>query len=209
MIPLGDDGLAKVANSFLSLRFRFHPNSIHVEEEVFNDNGDLSHIVFHMSFRIDDGRVWFLLLGTYKAIGVTESEMATTTVLLTPSISLTSTTQAPLLATVKKEPDIQEVTLLSDDSDDDVPPASDIASLTPPPSQDQPFINPLRVPHSPTVSQPSTSRPPVHPGVSKDRPSVVHHLKLLATRPGSKNILRNIDYESVRHEKVDFPPICF
>ena len=61
MIPLGDDGLAKVAESFLSLRFRFHPDSIHVEEEVFDDNGDLSHTVLQMSFRIDDGRVWFLL----------------------------------------------------------------------------------------------------------------------------------------------------
>jgi hypothetical protein len=191
------------------LRFRFHPDSIHVEEEVFNDNGDLSHTVLQMSFRIGDGRVWFLFPGTYKAIGITKSDMATTIVLLTLGVSLTSTKQVPLLATVKKEPDIEEVTLLSDDSDDDVPPAFDIASLTPPPSQDQPFINPLRIPHSPTVSQPSTSRPPVHPGVSKDRPSVVHHLKLLATRPGSKNILRNIDYESVRHEKVDFPPICF
>ena len=73
MIPLGDDGLAKVVESFLSLRFRFHPDSIHVEEEVFNDNGDLSHTVLQMSFRIDDDRVWFLLHGTYKAIGVVVS----------------------------------------------------------------------------------------------------------------------------------------
>jgi hypothetical protein len=209
MIPLGDDGLAKVAKSFLSLRFRFHPNSIHVEEEVFNDNGDLSHTILQMSFCIDDARVWFLLPGKYKAIGVTESKMATTTMLLTPGMSLTSTTQAPLQVTVKKEPGIQEVALLSDDSDDNVPHASDIASLTPPPSQDQPFINPLRIPHSPTVNQPSTSRPPIHPSVSKDRPSVVHHLKFLATRPGSKNILKNIDYEFVRHEKVDFLPSVF
>ena len=90
MIPQGDDGKAKVAGSFLSLRFNFHPNSIHVEEEVFNDNGDLSHTVLQMSFCIDLGRVWFLLSGTYKAIGVTESEMATTTVSLTPGVSLTS-----------------------------------------------------------------------------------------------------------------------
>jgi hypothetical protein len=164
----------------------------------------LSHIVLQMSFRIDDARVWFLLPGNYKAIGVTESDMATTTVLLTPGVSLTSTTQAPLLAMVKKEPNIEEVTLLNDDSDDDVPPPSDI---TPPPLQDQPFINPLRIPHSPTVSQPSTSRPPVHLSVSIDRPSVVHHLKLLATQPGSKNVLKSIDYESVRHEKVEFPPL--
>ena len=75
------------------------------------------------------------------------------------------TTQTLLLSTVKKEPGIQEVTLLSDDSDDDMSPASDIASLTPPPSQDQRFINPLRIPHSPTVSQPSISKSLVHPGV--------------------------------------------
>ena len=118
------------------MRFRFHPDSIHVEEEVLNGNSDLSHTVLQMSFRNDDGRVWFLLSGTYKTIGVTGSEMATTIVLLTPGLSLTSTTQVPLLATVKKELDIQEVTLLSDDSDNDLPPASDIASLTPPPTQD-------------------------------------------------------------------------
>ena len=73
MIPLGD-GLAKVVELFLSLRFRFHPYSIHVKVEVFNDNGDLSHNVLQMAFRIDDGRAWFLLPGTYKAIGVTELE---------------------------------------------------------------------------------------------------------------------------------------
>ena len=99
--------------------------------------------------------------------------------------------------------------MLSDDSDDDVPLASDIASLTQPPSQDQPFINPLRIPHSPTVGQPSTSRPQVHPGLSIDCPSVVHHLKLFATRPGSKNILKNIDYEAIKHEKVEFLPSVF
>ena len=109
----------------------------------------------------------------------------------------------------QKEPGIQEVTLLSDDSDDDVPPASDFASLTPPPSQDQPVINPLMIPHSSTVSQPPTSRPPVHPDVSIDRPSVVQQLKLLATRPRSKNILKSIDYEFVRHEKVDYLPSVF
>ena len=92
MIPPGDDGLAKVAGSFLSLRFGLHLDSIHIEEEVFNDNGDLSHTALQVSFRIDDGRVWFLVPGNYKAIGVTESEMATTIVLLTPGVSLTSTT---------------------------------------------------------------------------------------------------------------------
>jgi hypothetical protein len=206
VFPLGDDGLAKVAGWYLAMRFTLNQDSIHVEEEVFHDNGDLSHTVLQVAFRNDDGRVWFLLPGSYQAIGVTESDMATTTVLLTPGVSLTSTTQAPLLATVKKEPGIQEVTFLSDDSDDDLPPASHV---TPPPSQDQPFINPLRIPHSPIVSLPSTSRPPVHPGVSKDRPSVVHLLKLLATRPGSKNILKSIDYDSVRHEKVEFLPPVF
>jgi hypothetical protein len=62
MIPLGDDGLAKVAGWFLSIRFKLKENSIHVEEKVFHDNGDLSHTVLQVSCRIDDGRVWFLLL---------------------------------------------------------------------------------------------------------------------------------------------------
>ena len=105
------------------MRFKLNQDSIHVEEEVFNDNGNLSYTILQVSFRIDDGRVWFLLPGRYKVIGVTESQMATTIVLLTPGVSLTSTTHVPLLATIKKELDIQDVTLLSDDSDDDVPPA--------------------------------------------------------------------------------------
>ena len=110
MIPLGDDGLAKVAGWFLSMRFKLNQDSIHVEEESFHDNGDLSYNVLQVSFHINDGRVWFSLPGSYKAIGVTELEMATTTVLLTPGVSLTCIMQVPLLATVKKEPDIQEVT---------------------------------------------------------------------------------------------------
>jgi hypothetical protein len=56
VIPVGDDGLAKVPKSILSLRFRFHPTSIHVEEEVFDANGDLSHTVLQISFHNDDGR---------------------------------------------------------------------------------------------------------------------------------------------------------
>ena len=143
VIPVGDDGLAKVPEWYLSMRFKLNQDSIHVEEEVFHDNGSLSHTVLQVAFRNDDGRVWFLHPGSYKAMGVTESEMATTTVLLTPGMSLTSTTKVPLLATVKKEPGLEEVTLLSDDSDDDVPPAS--ASLTPPSSQDQPFIDPPKI----------------------------------------------------------------
>ena len=41
MIILGNDGLAKVAGLFLSLRFKLNQDSIQVEEEVFNDNDDL------------------------------------------------------------------------------------------------------------------------------------------------------------------------
>ena len=207
-VPLGDDNLASVSAAFLAMRFGFHLDSIHVEEEVFDDAGDLSHTVFQMSFHINNGRVWFLLPGTYKAMGVTESDMAASTVLLTPGGSTTSTAQVPLPATVKKEPGIEEVTLLSD-SDDDLVRAPEISTTTPPPTQQQPFSDPLKVSQSPSVSQPSSSKPPIHPSVSRDRPSVVECLKLLASRPGSKNILKKIDYQSVRHEKVEFLPSVF
>ena len=51
-------------------------------------------------------------------------------------------------------------------------------------------------------------RPPLHPETI-GRISVVACLKRLASRPNTKNVLKNMDYASVPHRIVDFLPFIY
>ena len=92
-----DIGTAIVTGLWLSLCFQFQEESIHIEEEVFeNDTGEVSHTISQLSFPNDsNGKVWFLLPGKFVVYGLTESQMAASTVLLTPRRSSTCTMETP------------------------------------------------------------------------------------------------------------------
>ena len=82
--PLGEDGLAMVTGTTLSLRFNFREDTLYVEEEVFDDlTGELSYTVGQLSRMNDVGTFWLLNPGKYRVYGVSESVLDASTELLT------------------------------------------------------------------------------------------------------------------------------
>ena len=87
------------------------------------------------------------------------------------------------------------------DSDDDFP-IEDITASTPALFSTPPASGV----HESLLATPTFgARPPLHPQ-TLFRTSVVVCLKRLALRPNTKNVLKNMDYASVPHRIVDFPP---
>jgi hypothetical protein len=114
----------------------------------------------------------------------------------TPPHSSASTFHTPPLVKVKIEPSTDPVIHLSDSSDGDEPPVSTPIHKPSPSSLRSNFVSPSLV--SPLPPSPST--PPV---------SIVQSLRALSTMPGSKNILKKLDYNTLRIEEVNFVPPRF
>ena len=120
--PVGADGFCWVSALCLSLRFQFRKESMHIEEQVFNAvTGNLTHTVTQFSVVKDDDKLWLLKPGTYRAYGLSDSLPPISTELFTPRVSSTSTLPLPTRPMIKVEPGLLEITLLSDDSEDDLP----------------------------------------------------------------------------------------
>ena len=105
------EGYALVSCLRLSLRFNFQEDSISVEEEIFDDlTSELSHTVGQLSISDESNcRSWRLAPGRYRVYGLTDSQMAASTEILTPRRSSTCTVQNPLPSnvTVKVEPGLE------------------------------------------------------------------------------------------------------
>jgi hypothetical protein len=189
-----DIGLAYVTSQRLSSRFGFSENTINVEEDIFDVvTSELTHTLGRISHRDENNNMfWTLHPGSYRVYGLTESQMAASTEILTPGSSSTCTIQTPMPrdVKVKLEPGLETpivensrvesvITLSSDD---------DVSPTKPPPQVvvggDAPKVYPL----------------------SQDTVSIVPLLKKLAGMPGRKNILKKIDYAVIRHDRVDYLP---
>jgi len=83
--PIGDDGFAYVSAFSLSLTFQFLATTVHVDEEVFvSESGQFTHTIRQLSTVTEDGKVWLLRPGRYRAYGLMDCFMGTSTELLTP-----------------------------------------------------------------------------------------------------------------------------
>jgi len=81
--PLGDDGLAIVTSTMLSLRFQFREEALYVEEEVFDsESRSLLHAICQLPSRNDEGMFWLFKPGKYRAYGL--PILAPSAKLLTP-----------------------------------------------------------------------------------------------------------------------------
>ena len=192
-----ENGVAYVTSQRLSLRFGFREDTIIVDEDIFDVvTSELTHTLGRVSQRDENNNLfWSLHPGSYRVYGLTESQMAASTELLTPRSSSTCTIQTPLPrdVKVKLEPGLetpivenvrfQSVITLSSDEE-----------------------------RSPTKPPPQVivggNAPKVYP-LSQDIVSIVPLLKQLATMPGRKNILKKIDYSVIRHERVEYLPAEF
>ena len=211
------EGYALVSCQRLSLRFNFQEDSISVEEEIFDDlTSELSHTVGQLSISDDNNcRSWRLAPGRYRVYGLTDSQMAASTEILTPRRSSTCTVQNPLPSNVvvKVEPGLENphlenieveprsinpIITLSSDEDSSPPNTTRLVSAS---------SNPPVHPKSPVVVLPDSRTSP-SPG-SNECDSVVACLKKLAHMPGKKNVLKKIDYSSIRHERVTYLPSTF
>ena len=180
---------------------------MHIEEQVFDAvTRNLTHTVSQFSVVKDDDKLWLLKPGTYRAYGLSDSLPPCSTELLTPRVSSTSTLPLPMRPTIKVEPGLPEITLLSDDSKEDMPSQVPCTKTQDPSPCQRSFPSPIS--NSCQESRPSYSKP-LLPQKRNDRVSIIDCLKKLCSRRGSKSALSKLDFNNIKTEKVEFLPPRF
>jgi hypothetical protein len=86
----------------LHARFGFHPTLIYIEEEVFSESGKVDRTILQLSLRDDEGQLWLLPPGRYRAFGLNTALMAASTDLVSQPSDM-SNVQPSLLHFVKLE----------------------------------------------------------------------------------------------------------
>jgi hypothetical protein len=192
-----DDGLAYVTFQRLSLWFGFRDDIIIVDEDIFDVvTSELTHTFGQVSQRDENNNLfWSLHPGSYRVYGLTDSQMAASTKILTPRSSFTYTIQTPLSrdVKVKLEPGL-ETPIVENVRVQSVITFSSNEEVSPTKPQSQVIVDGIA--------------PKVYP-LSQETISIILLFKQLATRPGKKNILKKIDYSVIRHERVEYLPAVF
>jgi hypothetical protein len=120
--------------------------------------------------------------------------MNATTVLLTPRSSSILCTEAPLLSRVKIEPCLRVSIDLSDSSDEEERPSHPSSAKRP----------------SPSSSRDSRRTTPfLMTSQTTKLINILPSLRSLGSMPGSKSVLKKLNYDSIRIEDVDFLPPSF
>jgi hypothetical protein len=186
--------------------FRFHPISIYIEEEVLSESSKVDRTILQLSFRDDEGQLWLLPLGQYRAFGLNAALMAASTDLVSQPSDMSSV-QPPLLQSVKLEKPDNLVNLSSDSSEGALP------NVPPPtPATHTPVSNSKYSKHSKSIfilvgssGHSNLSRPPFHPN-TREYPNVTQCLRRLASFPGNRNELATFDYDKIPYHKAQYPP---
>jgi hypothetical protein len=172
-MQIAEGGHARVYANVLHARFGFHPTSIYIEEEVLFESGKVDRTILQLSFRDDEGQLWFLPLGRHKAFGLNAVLMAASIDLVLQPLDISSV-QSPLLHSVKLEKLDNLVNLSSDSSKDVLPNVP-----RPTPTAHTPVSDSKCREHSKSVFTPigssghsNLSRPPCHPN-TREYPSVI------------------------------------
>jgi hypothetical protein len=131
--------------------------------------------------------------------GLIESTITTFTDLATPLRSPSCTNHIPLSSRVKVEPIVESITIHSDDSNvsspqDAMPTKCCSRNL---PSPDNPN-------ESPTCTRWTVLQPNL-----QSQSSIVDCLKRLRATKDSRNALKKVDYDNVKHLKVDYLSLVF
>ena len=198
VFPVHDHGVAEVSALRLDLRFHLKPQSIHVDEEIFlSESGLLSHTIGQIPVTIADDVVWNLKQGKYLAYGVRTSDRIYSKDRVTFNRSLSSSFRTPFPSHVKIEPSIDNITILSSDSDVDSPQV--IANV------ETPSLMPTLLIHT----------PPDHVASERSRiqdksvSSIIECLRGLRHLKGSRNVLSKIDYNAIDIQTVNILPPSF
>ena len=206
LFPVSEAGFACVSVVYLSIRFSFKESSILIEREIYDPVTLLVTITIPESSKIAENgsTMWELGAGKYRVYGLIESQMGGSTQILTPLRSSTSTLNTPLLARVKVDLGAQVIINIFDSSDEDAP------------TLPTPLVNPSPSLQSPCPSiflTPSASpiRPSEHNMSSSLKPFgfIVRALCRLGSMPSSKNVLKKLDYDSLKIQEVNYLPPRF
>jgi hypothetical protein len=180
--PLGNDRHAFVTSLRLNLRLQFSEEFMYIDEEVYDAlSRDLIQTIRQSLISDGDTKQWLFNVGRYQVYGMSVSMMATSTKLVTPHQSSLSTVQLILASWVKVEKDEELITILSDDSDGNLP----VVALL----NRSPLVN--------SALQNLVERTPIPishplPHVSHQQPlSVVDSLKRLRASKGARNALES------------------
>jgi hypothetical protein len=117
ILPLQDDGHVNVTEDLLSLRFNLQVGTMYLEQEMYSADGEVYETILVQKNRTEVGFMWILGPGSFRVIGLSESQMQASTVILTNE-SGASTVQILSIAHVKVEPLDDSVFILSDSEDD-------------------------------------------------------------------------------------------
>ena len=90
MVPLDDLGEVCMHEQILSLRFVFHTRTIYIKKKIFDDSGQICEIVLQRNSTTIDGVVWNLTCGMYRVFGLTDAQLSTSMVLITPRNSMST-----------------------------------------------------------------------------------------------------------------------
>jgi hypothetical protein len=209
MMQIAEGGHARVYANVLHARFGFHPTSIYIEEEVLSESGKVDRTILQLSLRDDEGQLWLLPPGRYRAFGLNAVLMAASIDLVSQPSDMSSV-QPPLLHSVKLEKPDNLVNLSSDLSEGALPNAP-----PPTPAAHTHVSNSKCSEHSKSVFTPvgssshsNLSRPPCHPN-TREYPSVMQCLRRLASFPGSKNKLATLHYDKIPYHKVQYLPTSY
>ena len=201
LFPVDAHGTASVSDLHLSIRFSLKTSTIWVEREIFNpDTGFLVQTLHETSKLSDNGNaIWELSAGKYRVYGLPDSGVSPE--ILTSLRSSTSSLNTPPVITAKTEPDVHNVIDLSDSSPEDVPVQTAVVHDSPPFVPSASYVTPspsISVPLSPTLL---SSPKPLQP--------IVQCLRRLGSMPGSKSVLKKIDYDKIKIQEVIHLPPCF
>jgi hypothetical protein len=212
LFPIDAEGIAVVSAIHLSIRFSLKASTIWVEREIYHPVTRLLVHTFHDTSKVhaNGNVVWELGAGKYRVCGFPDSDMGVSTEILAPLRSSTAAFSTPPLTSVKIEPDVHNVIDLSDFSSEDVhvqqgdvPVQHEDVSV-----HDSPHLFPsaANVTPSPSIfvlspsSVPSMSIPPQ---------PIIQYLRRLGSMPGSKNVLKKIDYDKLKIQVVNHLPPRF
>ena len=201
LLPIDDFGFVVVSSICLSIRFKLLAFSIWIERELINPiTLEISHTITELSTHSEDGStLWNLRSGKYSVYGVADSQMPLSIEFLTSPCSFTCTFSTPPVVSIKVEPGLDLVINLSDSSDDDrcILPEVD-------PSLQVPSASPIPLPLDLQILSSAIPKSSV-----KQLRSIVNLLCRLANMPSSKNVLKKLDYGSLRIVHAKFLPLRF
>ena len=105
MMQIAEGGLVQVYASILHACFRFHLTLIYIEEELFSKSGKVDRTILQLSFRDDEGQLWLLPSGRYRAFGLNAALMAASMDLISQSSNMSSVLPSLLHSMELEKPD--------------------------------------------------------------------------------------------------------